>query len=60
MKLSTFLKFIISFFKIIALSASVSRGIGDINTPAKPALMYISAEEINEKGIASPKAPRIK
>jgi len=59
-KLNTFLKFIISFFKIIALNAKVSNGIGDINTPAKPAFMYISAEEINEKGIAKPKAPSTK
>ena len=44
----------------MALNANVSKGIGDINTPAKPAFIYISAEEINEKGIASPKAPRIK
>ena len=38
-------------------NAKVNKGIGDIKTPARPASIYCSADEIRKKGIDSPKAP---
>ena len=56
-KLNTFKKFIFSFVKIIADKAKVNKGIGDIKTPARPASMFCSADEIKKNGIDDPKAP---
>jgi len=50
-------KLIFSSLKIIADSAKVISGIGDIRTPVIPASILISAVEIKKNGIALPNAP---
>ena len=56
-KLKTFKKLIFSLRRIIAESASVSKGIGLINTPARPASIVCSALDIRKNGMAEPSDP---
>ena len=42
----------LNYDKIIADKAKVNKGIGDIKTPARPASIFCSADEIKKNGIA--------